>query len=494
MVNVKDTVKKEFGTQYPEKILQFGEGNFLRAFADWMVDTANEEGLYKGSIVISQPIERGLGELLNKQDCVYTVAMSGMEDGKAIQKFRKVTSVSRVINPYHEYDELMKIAASKDLEVIISNTTEAGIAYHAGDRVDDRPPVSYPAKLAAVLYHRYKTFNGAKDKGLLILPVELIDNNGENLKRIVLQYATEWELEKEFITWLNDSNEFTSTLVDRIVTGYPRDTIGEFEEKLGYKDNALVTCESFNLWVIQGDKKWADKLPIHKTSANVIWTDNVKPYKKRKVRILNGSHTSFVPCAYIAGYDTVLDFFTNSIFGDTEVDLINNEIKPVIDLPKEELDEFAQAVMERFRNPHIKHFLYAITLNNCSKFTARCLPTIKEFVEREGKLPKRFAYTLAGFIRFYDCKKTEKGYEGHRDSGESFVINDEEAVTSFFCDLYKSDDNKEIVHKALSNKELWGGFDITSIDGLENIVLEDFKLIKEKGMENALKELKASFN
>jgi tagaturonate reductase len=493
MQNVVDTIEKVYGNEYPVKVLQFGEGNFLRAFADWMIDIANKEELYKGSVVISQPIENGLGDLLNSQDCVYTVAMSGNEDGKALQKFHKVTSVKKVINPYKDYDELMNIAALDTLEVIISNTTEAGIVYREGDKLTDRPPVSYPAKLTAVLYHRYKTFNGAKDKGLLILPVELIDHNGENLKRIVLQYANEWKLEQEFIDWLNNDNEFTSTLVDRIVTGYPRDTIKDFEKQLGYVDNALVTCESFNLWVIQGDKKWADKLPIHKTSANVIWTDDVTPYKKRKVRILNGSHTAFVPCAYIAGYETVLEFFTDSIFGEVEVDLINNEIKKVIDLPKDELDEFAEAVMNRFRNPYIKHFLYAITLNNTSKFTARCLPTIKEYVERENKLPKRFAYTLAGFIRFYDCIETEKGFEGHRDNKETFVINDDKEISSFFCDLYKNNDDKAIVHKALSNKNLWDGFDISSIEGLEDLVLNDFKLIREKGMEEALKELKDSF-
>ncbi|MGM9612237.1 MAG: tagaturonate reductase, partial [Butyricicoccus sp.] len=248
---------------YPEKILQFGEGNFLRAFVDWMINKANKAGLYEGSIVLCQPIAQGLGEMINAQNGVYTLAMRGIEDGQPVEKIEQITSVSRCINPYADYEALMALARSADLEVVISNTTEAGISYHAGDKLTDTPPHSFPAKVCAFLYERYKHFDGAMDKGLLFLPVELIDNNGANLKRIVLQYADEWGLDEAFKNWVCEANHICSTLVDRIVTGYPRDQIDYFEEKLGYKDNVIVTSEVFNLWVIEGKKEWADILPIH---------------------------------------------------------------------------------------------------------------------------------------------------------------------------------------------------------------------------------------
>ncbi|HIX48053.1 MAG TPA: tagaturonate reductase, partial [Candidatus Mediterraneibacter caccavium] len=261
MKMINDVIEKKYGN-YPEKVLQFGEGNFLRAFVDWMIDKANRDGIYQGSIVLCQPIAQGLKDMINAQDGVYTLAMRGAENGQPVEKIEVITSVSRCINPYENYEDLMEIARSADLEVVVSNTTEAGIAYHAGDQPTDRPPVSFPAKVTAFLYERYKAFHGDPEKGLLFLPVELIDNNGAELKRIVLQYAQEWELGQEFTDWINTANAITSTLVDRIVTGYPRDEVSYFEEKLGYKDNIIDTSELFNLWVIEGDKKWADKLPV----------------------------------------------------------------------------------------------------------------------------------------------------------------------------------------------------------------------------------------
>ncbi|MCD8020272.1 MAG: tagaturonate reductase [Clostridiales bacterium] len=456
MSMIHEKIEKVYGN-YPEKVLQFGEGNFLRAFVDWMIDKANRDGIYQGSIVLCQPIAQGLKDMINAQDGIYTLAMRGAENGQAVENIEVITSVSRCINPYDNYDALMELAKSPDLEVIVSNTTEAGIAYHAGDKPTDRPPVAFPAKITAFLYERYQAFCGAKDKGLLFLPVELIDNNGEELKRIVLQYAQEWNLGEDFIGWVETANAFTSTLVDRIVTGYPRDEISYFEDKLGYTDHIIDTSELFNLWVIEGDRKWADRLPVHKTSANVIWTDDVKPYKKRKVRILNGAHTSTVLAAYLAGYDIVRDFMNDEVIRTFMNNVIYNEVIPTIDLPKEELESFASAVNDRFANPYIKHRILDIALNSCSKFNARCLPTLLDYTAEKGKLPKYLTFSFAAFIKFYQGEKKDGVYTGTRKDGTEYPLRDDAAVIDFFADIWNTGDAEAVAHAVLSHTEFWTG-------------------------------------
>ena len=488
MKTVNEAVEKKYGN-YPEKVLQFGEGNFLRAFVDWMIDKANRDGIYRGSIVLCQPIAQGLKDLINAQDGVYTLAMRGAESGQPVENIEVITSVSRCINPYENYEDLMEIARSADLEVVVSNTTEAGIAYHEGDRLTDRPPVSFPAKVTAFLYERYKAFNGDPQKGLLFLPVELIDNNGAELKRIVLKYAEEWELGQEFTEWVNTANEFTSTLVDRIVTGYPRDEISYFEEKLGYKDNIIDTSELFNLWVIEGDKKWADKLPVHKTDANVIWTDDVKPYKKRKVRILNGAHTSTVLAAYLAGFDIVGDFMKDDTVRTFMNDVIYKEVIPTLDLPKEELESFAAAVNDRFANPYIKHNLLDIALNSCSKFNARCLPSLLGYVEEKGKLPKCLTFSLAAFIKFYQGEWKDGVYTGTRKDGTQYPLRDDEAVIRFFADAWAENDAEKTAESVLSNKDFWSGKDLTEVPGLKDAVAGYLKEMDKKEIKEIMAEL-----
>ena len=488
MRSINDTIEKKYGN-YPEKVLQFGEGNFLRAFVDWMIDKANRDGIYRGSIVLCQPIAQGLKDMINAQDGVYTLAMRGAENGQPVENIEVITSVSRCINPYENYEDLMEIARSADLEVVVSNTTEAGIAYHEGDRLTDRPPVSFPAKVTAFLYERYKAFNGDPQKGLLFLPVELIDNNGAELKRIVLKYAEEWELGQEFTEWVNTANEFTSTLVDRIVTGYPRDEISYFEEKLGYKDNIIDTSELFNLWVIEGDKKWADKLPVHKTDANVIWTDDVKPYKKRKVRILNGAHTSTVLAAYLAGFDIVGDFMKDDTVRTFMNDVIYKEVIPTLDLPKEELESFAAAVNDRFANPYIKHNLLDIALNSCSKFNARCLPSLLGYVEEKGKLPKCLTFSLAAFIKFYQGEWKDGAYTGTRKDGTQYPLRDDEAVIRFFADAWAENDAEKTAESVLSNKDFWSGKDLTEVPGLKDAVAGYLKEMDKKEIKEIMAEL-----
>lgn len=485
MKTINDVIEKKYGN-YPEKVLQFGEGNFLRAFVDWMIDKANRDGIYHGSIVLCQPIAQGLKDMINAQDGVYTLAMRGAENGQPVEKIEVITSVSRCINPYENYKDLMEIARSADLEVVVSNTTEAGIAYHAGDQPTDRPPVSFPAKVTAFLYERYKAFHGDPEKGLLFLPVELIDNNGAELKRIVLQYAQEWELGQEFTDWINTANAFTSTLVDRIVTGYPRDEVSYFEEKLGYKDNIIDTSELFNLWVIEGDKKWADKLPVHKTDANVIWTDDVKPYKKRKVRILNGAHTSTVLAAYLAGFDIVGDFMKDDTVRTFMNNVIYQEVIPTLDLPKEELESFAAAVNDRFANPYIKHKLLDIALNSCSKFNARCLPSLLGYVEEKGVLPKCLTFSLAAFIKFYQGEWKDGVYTGTRKDGTQYPLRDDESVIRFFADAWSGNDAEGTAAAVLSNKDFWSGKDLTEVPGLKDAVAGYLREMEEKDIKEIM--------
>ncbi len=474
-----------------EKVVQFGEGNFLRAFADWMIDKANKQGHFDGSIVLCQPIAKGMGEIINSQDGMYTLIMRGIEDGKAVEKIEPNTSVSRCINPYEDYEALLALARSEDLKVVISNTTEAGIAYKAGDQLSDRPAQSFPAKVCAFLYERYQVFHGAVDKGLLFLPVELIDNNGANLLRIVLQYAEEWGLEENFKIWIRDSNHFCSTLVDRIVTGYPGDELEYFYNEMGYEDKCLVTSEVFNLWVIEGKKEWSEILPIHKTDANVIWTEDVTPYKKRKVRILNGGHTAAVLAAYLAGHNIVLEMMNDPLFEKYLDQLLYSEIIPTLDLPKGDLEQFASDVKDRFRNPYIKHKLLDISLNSCSKWCARCMPSLLECVKEKGEIPKALAFSLAAFIRFYKGKMEDGSYVGIRKDGTVYTIKDDAEVLEFFATLWAKKDAMGIAEGVLSNTAFWDGVDLNAIEGLTELVVSYLKELEEKDVKEVLTSLLA---
>lgn len=474
-----------------ERVLQFGEGNFLRAFADWMINKANKQGYFDGSIVLCQPIAQGMGKVINAQDGMYTLIMRGIENGQAVEKIEPNTSVSRCINPYEDYEALLELARSEDLKVVISNTTEAGIAYKAGDKLTDRPAQSFPAKVCAFLYERYQTFHGAQDKGLLFLPVELIDNNGANLLRIVLQYAEEWGLDESFKIWVRESNHFCSTLVDRIVTGYPGDELEYFYNEMGYEDQCLVTSEVFNLWVIEGKKEWADLLPIHKTDANVIWTEDVTPYKKRKVRILNGGHTATVLAAYLAGHNIVLEMMNDPLFEKFMDQLLYEEIIPTLDLPKADLEQFASDVKDRFRNPYIKHKLMDISLNSCSKWCARCMPSLLGFVEEKAELPKALVFSLAAFIRFYKGKMENGSYVGTRADGSIYTIRDDAEVLEFFAKLWAGKDVFAIAEAVLSNTAFWDGTDLNAIDGLTALVASYLTAMEEKDMKEVLASLLA---
>lgn len=481
MINQKH--EKTF-SDLPVKVLQIGEGNFLRAFADWIIESANRKGVFNGSVVISQPIENGLADLLNEQNCVYTVLMRGKENGEVVENAEIITSVKECINPYKDYEKLIQTACLPSLEVIISNTTEAGISYHEGDLLTDRPPFSFPAKMAALLYARYKAFNGDKSKGLLILPVELIEKNGDNLYKLVLKYADEWKLEAKFKDWLADSCCFANTLVDRIVTGYPRDEIDELCEKYGYKDNCFVTCEPFLFWAIECDPKWAERFSVDKIGFNIIFSKDITAYKTRKVRILNGAHTLSVLGAYHCGYDIVLEMMNDEVFRRFITKAMFEEIIPTIDLPFDELSSFANAVIERFDNPFIKHRLLDISLNSVSKYKARCLCSLLDFVKEQNKLPQALTLGLAALIYFYKGEFENGKYLGTRN-GERYEIKDDAEVLSFMHSAWQSDDP---VFEVLSNKAFWG-VDLTQIEGLRACVNQNLKAIIEKGFKSAVEAL-----
>lgn len=403
-----------------EKVIQFGEGGFLRGFADWMLQYVNEKTDFCGKVVVVQPIEKGMCDMLEAQGCVYTHLCRGAEGVDV----KKIDVISRCVKPYDDFDAYMALATQPELRFVISNTTEAGIAFCENDKITDRPANSFPAKLTQLLYARYT----AKLGGFVFLPCELIDKNGDNLKRCVLKYAELWDLEKGFAEWIEKDNIFCNTLVDRINTGYPKDETPD----VGFDDKMINTSEYFHLWVIEGYKELFDEIPFDKCGLNVILTDELEMYRTRKVRILNGAHTSLVPYALLEGFDTVKSCVDDERMREHIRKCVYDEIIPTLDLPKDELVEYADNVLLRFSNPYIRHMLAAISLNSVSKFKVRVLPSILEYVKRFGDMPKTLVFSFAKLIEFYRTDMT----------------NDDAAVTEFM----KSASVEEI----LANTALWG--------------------------------------
>ena len=482
LLNRALTGKKE----RPVKVLQFGEGNFLRGFVDYMIDIANERGCFDGDIVLVKPIEFGTLERLRNQECQYTVSLRGIVDGEPAVLNRIVTSVADTVASHEEYDRYSEYAKLDTLRFIVSNTTEAGIVYEESDRLEMCPPCSFPGKLAKFLYERYKYFDGAYDKGLVMLPVELIDDNGIHLKECVLKQADNWGLEEGFKQWLNEACVFTSTLVDRIITGYPAGEDEQLWEEWGYEDHNIVTGEPFALWVIESEKDISEELPLTKAGLPVIFTDNQKPYTQRKVRILNGAHTSFVLASFLAGNDYVLQSMEDELVYDFMYHTIYDEVIPTLTLPEEELKEFAEAVITRFKNPYVKHALLSISLNSVSKWRARCMPSLLAYVENTGELPKRLTFSIAALMAFYSStERQDKVLIGKRD-GEEYKIMDDAAVLDFFAANCEKE-TAEFVNLCLSNVEFWGK-DLTEIDGLADQVAGYLGQIRELGMRKAMEK------
>ena len=460
---------------FTERILQFGEGNFLRAFANWMIHEMNHQANFDAGAVVIQPIADGLIKRLNDQDGLYTLYMNGIKNGEVLSERKVVDCIQRGINPYEDYDAYLANAQNPNLRFVISNTTEAGISYNPEDNLEDAPQASFPGKLTALLYKRFHFFNGASEKGLIVIPCELIDRNGDNLKKIVLQYATDWNLDKGFVSWINNDNIFCNTLVDRIVPGYPRDKIDNITEELGYIDNLVVEGEQFHLWVIEAPESVKNEIPSKTCGLNIVFTNNMEPYRTRKVRILNGAHTSLVPVSYLYGIDKVRESIEDQVVGKFIQDAIFEEICPTLDLPKQELKQFSNAVLERFRNPYLEHDLISISLNSISKYKTRVLPSILEYIKRENTLPKRLLFSLAALIAFY---------RGNRN-GVNIPLKDDQSVLDFFAAQWIAFDVKAIAKATLQNVDFWGQ-DLTQISGLLEEVTTSLNAITKHGMKEAL--------
>ncbi len=435
-----------------ETILQFGTGNFLRGFADWFVDALNKQGLYEGKVVVVSPTNSAAVEKLNAQNGAYHLILRGLDQGKEICETTKITCVSRAVNPYRDFDAFLALAENPDLRFVISNTTEAGIRYDDSCSFDDRPAASFPGKLTQLLYRRYQRGLG----GLILLACELIDDNGKALEDCVLRYAEQWNLGDGFTAWLKEENRFCGTLVDRIVTGFPAGEAEDIFAKLGCRDALLDTAEPYHLWVIEGDCE--KELPLQKAGFNVIWTDDVRPYKKMKVRILNGSHTSLVFPSLLCGVETVGDSLRDEQLCAFLHTCLFEYILPTLG-ETEENRAFAAAVLERFANPYIRHLWKSIALNSVSKYTARVLPTVTDYKTQHGALPRPLVFSLACLLQYYK---------------ENDPQDDAAAV-----DKIKTQD----VPAVLADTALWGA----DLSAWTALVEESLRQIEQNGIREAIR-------
>jgi tagaturonate reductase len=478
----------------PEKVLQFGEGNFLRAFVDWQIDILNEKTDFNGNITVVQPLEQGMGDMINAQKGLYTTILRGVQNGKTVEEFRPITSVSRCLNPFTQYGEYIRCAENPDLRFVVSNTTEAGISYNAEDRLSDKPQRSFPGKVTAFLFHRFEHFKGDAAKALVFIPCELIDKNGDKLREIVERYAREWNLGDSFLAWL-DSCDFCNSLVDRIVPGYPGEEAASICEKLGYEDKLLVTAEIFHLWVIETKKDYGGELPFARAGLNVIQTTDMSFYRTRKVRILNGAHTSSVLAAFLCGLDTVEQCVNDPLVVNMMRQAIFGEIIPSIDGDAAELTQYANDVLERFANPYIKHRLLSIALNSVSKFKTRVLPSLTGYLAKNGGLPPVLTFSLAALIAFYKGGNlTGREMTGSRN-GEAYSIQDDEDVLKRFAALYAEagesadqDAVQKIVRAVLASADWWGE-DLCAYPGLEDAVSGYLAAILKTGVRGVIEQV-----
>ena len=486
-----ETLEKAGYTGYllknaPERVLQFGEGNFLRAFADYWFDMANEKAGWNGKCVLVQPIAQGLTQLINRQEGLYTLYLRGRQNGEKVDAKRVISSVSRCLNPYEkqDYDAMMDVAAGEALEYIVSNTTEAGIVYDPSCRLEDCPPASFPAKLTQVLLHRWR----AGRPGVVVLSCELIDNNGKELLRCVNQYIKQWGLEEGFARWVNGDCTFCSTLVDRIVPGRIRDAAeaARLEDENGYRDALIDVGEVFGVWNIEGPEWLAEKLPFRAAGLNCPVVPDVTPYKKRKVRILNGAHTGFVLGAYLAGYDIVRDCMQDDVILGFMNRMLHEEVIPTLPLDRQDLEAFAAAVQDCFNNPFINHELMSITLNSTSKWRARNMPSLLEYAQTAGKLPPCLAMSFAAYIAFYSSDiqaLTEQGLVCRRPKGNEYTVSDDRWVLELYYSRRGVSD-ETLVHDVMTNEKMWGQ-DLTLVPGFEQAAAENLRRIRTEGARAA---------
>ena len=473
--------KKLFGK--PErkvKILQFGEGNFLRAFVEWIIQDLNDKGAIEANVALVQPMPFGRVKDIAAQDGLYTLRLEGIDGGKKVKNSQVINVVGDCINPFEEYERFLSYGESEDLQIIISNTTEAGIAVDPTDTDFSVCPKSYPGKLLALLKRRYDHFRGAPDKGLAIIPCELIDNNGDELYRCLTELAEINGMDKKFIKWMQTANHFTSTLVDRIVPGYPKNEIEEIQKETGYIDNNVVKGEIFHLWVLKKEPHIQKVFPADSTGLNVIFADDIKPYKQRKVKILNGSHTAMVPVAYLCGIDTVGEAVNDPVIGKYVRDFVFDEVNPTINLPQDQMVAFANSVIERYQNPFIRHELMSIALNSTTKFKTRLLPTLTDYVKIMGTLPKHLLFSFAALVEFHKGKRGE----------EAIALKDDPAYLAKWAELWANFDGDchKLAKAALGWKEAWDMDMNTVHPEICNTVAHYLEEIESKGMRKAVED------
>ena len=485
----RQTAQKRVRT---ERVIQFGEGNFLRAFVDWIILQMDERAGFDASVVVVQPIERGMVENLNRQDCLYHVNLQGLIGGKPVNSLTLVDTVSRALNPYLDFEAFLQLVEQPEMRFVISNTTEAGITFDPECRLTDRPASSYPGKLVQLLWRRFQTFGGDPEKGLIIMPCELIFLNGHHLRECIDRYVELWREDfggdfEPFRKWVTDACYVCATLVDRIVPGFPRKDIQKIQEQLGYEDNMVVQGEAFHLWVIETApnlplEQLAREFPAEKAGLNVVLTHNEAPYHERKVTLLNGPHTVLSPVAFLSGIDIVRDACQHPVVGKFIHKVQFEELMQTLNLPMEELQQFAKDVLERFLNPYVDHQVTSIMLNSFPKFQTRDLPGVKTYLERKGTLPKGLVLGLAAIITYY------KG--GTRADGTPIQPNDDPRIMQLLADLWQTGDTRRVAEGVLAAQELiWHEHgDLNTIPGLTDLLTEMLDSIQEKGMLPTVEE------
>lgn len=468
--------------KYGEKVIQFGEGNFLRCFFDWQLDIINKNTDLNAGVAVVRPIDFDAVPLLDTQDGLYTAIIRGInESGEVVKDYTVISSINREIPIYKNFQEYLQLAHNPEIRFIVSNTTEAGIAFSAEDKYEDAPQSTFPGKLTRLMHERFVTFNGDMTKGFILMPCELIDYNGEELRKMVLKYADLWNLGEGFKNWLINGNIWCSTLVDRIVTGYPRGEKEDLTKELGYEDNFITTGEYFYLFVIQGPKDILTReLKLEGLNLNILIVDDLKPYKMRKVGILNGAHTAMVSLSYLYGIDTVREAMENDDIRNFIELAIDEEIIPALDMDEKELKEFKDAVINRFKNPYVKHMLMDISLNSMAKYKSRILPQVLETYKRTGKLPKRLLFSLAALIRFY---------KGVRENGDAIQLRDDRHHLDMYADLWQENNYENIVKSVLGLENHWD-MDLNSVEGMTELVAKYLENIDKNGVKKALEEVK----
>jgi len=471
---MKSLSRDKDGIEMPLKVIQFGEGNFLRAFIDWMIDVFNKETDYSGGVAIVQPIEHGMVSVLKQQDGLYHHLRQGIEGDKTIDEIRKIECVTSTVNPFEYQDAFFSLAEQPEVELIVSNTTEAGIEFKENDQPGDNELAdTFPGKLTQLLKHRFDHFGGAADKAVSILPCELIESNGDKLKECILKYINLWDLSDEFKAWITEHTNFANTLVDRIVPGYPKDEIKEIKERIGYDDNLVVKSEAFHLFVVQAPKALQNIFPAEEAGLNVKFVDDITPYRTQKVRILNGAHTSMVQIGLLSGLETVAEAIDHEVVGEMMQEIMFDEIVPTIQIPGGDPKEFAKEIKGRFKNPFIRHELIDISLNSVSKYKVRVLPTVLDYLKIKGELPKRLVFALACLIKLYKDRHDEL-----RDDAENL---------QFFSERQDLAD-EELVDQVLNNKSMWEQ-DLTKVDGMRDLVLRFYRSISSTEMLKAIQTI-----